>query len=162
MSGPVLGRNMLVFAAAVVLATLVAALWVMDSPAQQREKRLDARRVNDLQQIENQVDAWALSHTALPASLAELKAQPGVAFTDTDPTTGAAYEYSVISARGYRLCAVFSTDSAKDERPRGDYGVTGTRWVHPAGRHCFERKVKFAEDAATKADAAARITAEVH
>ena len=57
MSGPVLGRNMLVFAAAVVLATLVAALWVMDSPAQQREKRLDARRVNDLQQIESQVDA---------------------------------------------------------------------------------------------------------
>ena len=46
-----IGRPMLVFASALVLATLIAAVWVMDSPAVQRDLRLDQRRIAELSEL---------------------------------------------------------------------------------------------------------------
>ena len=46
MSAPTLGRNLLLAATVIVIATLAAALWVMESPSMQRDRRLDQRRLD--------------------------------------------------------------------------------------------------------------------
>ena len=132
------GRRLAVIASVVVGATLVAAIAVLDSPPRQREQRLDARRVQDLQQHENAIAAYHAGHKALPDDLAALRAMPGWNLAPGDPETGAPYGYEVLGERSYRLCAKFSTDTAAAEAP---YGPVVDAWKHGASRQCFTREV---------------------
>jgi hypothetical protein len=146
MSAPSLGRNMLVAATVVVVATLLAALWTMESPSRQRDHRLDERRIGELGQIELAVAAWHGMHGRLPASLADVAAQPGASLPLKDPVSGKPYDYAVTSERGYRLCAEFATTTAG----RGQPAYYDRDWQHPAGRHCFERKVAASAEVAAQ------------
>lgn len=160
MSGRGSGRTLLVAAAVIVVATLAAALWVMDSPGKQRDRRIDQRRTQQLDAIADAVDAWVAGHKRLPASLAELTGQPGLSLEVVDPVDGKPYDYRVTSERGYRLCARFATSTADRDGDAGRYGWYDRRWLHPAGPHCFERTVaKPAADAADAAVAAAEAAA---
>ena len=129
------GRRLMIAAGAVVLATLVAAVLVMDSPSRQRAERLDAIRVNDLQRLSERIDAHAEVHDRLPERLAVVAGAPGR--TVADPATGQAYQYEVTGERSYRLCATFETAL---EEPR-EMGPVRDEWRHGEGRQCFERKV---------------------
>jgi len=133
------GRRLAVIASVVVGATLVAAIAVLDSPPQQREQRLDARRVQDLQQLESAIEVYHAGHKALPADLAALRAEmPGWNLAPGDPASGAQYGYEVLGDRSYRLCAQFTTDTAAADTP---YGPVVDAWNHGAGRQCFNREV---------------------
>lgn len=143
-----IGRPMLAIATVLVLATVAVAVWVMDAPHVQRDLRLDQRRVSELSQLQTMVEDWARSHGTLPASLAELAAQPGMAPAIRDPLDGTPYGYSIVSARSYRLCAVFATDTAEPREPVYPYTGKPLDWAHPAGAHCFDRTLPR-EDAAT-------------
>ena len=114
MSSAPVGRWLLVAAAVVVVATVVAAVLEMGSPAAQRERALDLRRVQDLQRMKNAVDMHYQVNGRLPADLATLR-QPGVALAIVDPVDAAPYEYQAVGNRNYRLCAVFTTDTAVDD-----------------------------------------------
>ena len=121
------------------MATVVAAVAVMGSPSAQREAKLDARRAADLFRITSAVERWVERHGALPRDLATLAAEPGVRLAVADPVSGAPYGYTVTDARGYRLCATFTTDTAQS----GDVdGWPGDAWSHAAGHQCFDRKLK--------------------
>ena len=137
-----------------------AAIYVTGTPMQQRHARIDERRTQELQNLAFQVYTYAERHDATwPTSLAAL-ARPGVRIDSHDPETGAPYEYRVIDARTFALCATFATDSAQV----GSEYQPGDDWAHGAGRQCFERKAKgkkhgststAADLAAAAADAAA-------
>lgn len=146
------GRNLLVFAAAIVVATLVAALWVMESPSKQRDRRLDERRTEQLQAIASALDAWFARDGRLPASLAELARQPGLSLPIVDPVDGRPYDYRPGSGRAYRLCARFATSTADRDANAGRFDWQDRNWLHPAGPHCFERTVpKASGDSAAAA-----------
>lgn len=132
-----LGRVLLGIAAVAVLGALVASVLVMESPAQQRERRLDQRRADELRALSQAMDRWAINHEALPASLSELAAsQPGVATAIKDPESGMPYGFEALGRTGYRLCATFATSTAE----RGDSrSWVDKDWLHPAGEYCFER-----------------------
>lgn len=66
----------------------IAASVVMGPPSKQREARLDARRVQDLQRIVQAIDAYHANHKASPADMATLTAQPGWGLATTDPQRG--------------------------------------------------------------------------
>ncbi len=83
-----LGRRLAIVASIVVLATVVASVWVTGSPSAQREARIDERRVSDLEHIRDAVRSYTQQHGALPADLAELKIQPGISLSTDDPVTG--------------------------------------------------------------------------
>lgn len=138
-----LGRWLLVAAGIAIIATVAAALWVMGSPGAQRLVRLDQRRVQDLQQVEQAIDLHFRRHDALPADLAALATQPGVRLAVADPVDGAAYGYEATGPRSYRLCARFDTDTA--QAPDGARPWGGHDWSHGAGRHCFERRASDTE-----------------
>ena len=146
MNAPV-GRWMLIAATVIVVGTLAAAFLAMDTPGQVRENRLDLRRVRDLVQLSDAIEAWQRRHGALPASLVELAAQPGVSLPIRDPVDGAAYGYEPGTGSNYRLCAVFTTDTARSDPDRGRLEYYDGKWPHPAGRHCFERKVEAPQKA---------------
>src|SRR3954471_1216245 len=92
----------------VVVATVVAAIIVLGAPGEQRQLRLDERRVGDLIGIKNAVTLYVTQHDALPSNLAALADQPNLRIKQSDPETGAAYEYAIVGERSYRLCAVFA------------------------------------------------------
>lgn len=149
MSAPV-GRWMLIAATVIVVATLAVAFMTMESPGQVRDRNLDQRRVGELDDISDAIERWHGEHGKLPASLAELAAQPGVSLAVRDPVSGTAYGYEPGTGSRYRLCAVFATDTAKRDSQQYVFRYPDQRWPHPAGRHCFERKVEAPQDASVE------------
>lgn len=146
-----LGRALMLVATVVVVATLAAALWVMESPSKQRDRRIDERRTGELTAIADAIDAWVMARKALPASLAELARQPGLSLPIVDPVDAAPYGYAAVSARAYRLCANFATSTADPRRGAAGRYWTASEWKHPAGPHCFERTAGDAAEAAAAA-----------
>jgi len=118
----------------VVMAAVITGIVILGSPADERAKRTDLRRVNDLQGIENAVNFYFAEHATLPMSVEELSKQPGVRI-GSDPVTAADYRYRVLDAEQFELCGTFERTST----PRMLTGVN--LWEHPAGNHCFTRKV---------------------
>jgi hypothetical protein len=120
-----------------VLAAIAAGIGLIGSPADERVRQLDERRVQDLTGVARTVDLFWTRNGRLPASLDELAKEPGASITTSDPSTNAAYEYQAIDARTYELCAQFETDSAELRRPGGtDF------WSHGPGRQCFRREAQ--------------------
>ena len=134
-----LGRGLLIGGAVVVAATVALSIAVIGTPAQQRESRLDARRVNDLGRIEQEIERYRKREQGLPTDLATLQEAAEDALVIADPQTGVAYRYEVVGDREYRLCATFVTDSANFARRAEPW--TAARWDHPAGAHCYRRKL---------------------
>jgi hypothetical protein len=120
-----------------VVAAIALGIILIGSPAEERVRQLDGRRVQDLAGIARTADLYWTRNGRLPASLEELADEAGASVTVGDPATGARYEYRAIDARTYELCAQFETDSAQLGRPGGaDF------WSHGAGRQCFRREAQ--------------------
>lgn len=120
-----------------VVAAVATGIFLIGSPAEERARRLDERRVQDLDDIARAVDLYRSRHATLPSSLEELGKEPGVRVGSSDPGTGAPYEYRLVEAEKYELCARFERDSVEVGQRARD-----TRWSHAAGRQCFRRKAR--------------------
>jgi hypothetical protein len=132
----VTGRRVLAGVVSLVVAAAVATgVVILGSPSDERARRLDQRRVSDLEGIQTAVNFYFAQHTVLPASLEELSTQPGVRIA-SDPVTGAAYRYRVSGAEQFELCGTF----ARASESRVSSGVDV--WQHPSGDHCFAKKVE--------------------
>jgi hypothetical protein len=117
----------------VVAAAVVTGIVIIGSPMDERTRRLDTRRVLDLQQISQAVRVYHMRHQRTPASLDELSREPGLAIVPRDPVSGQPYRYSSVDSESYELCGTFDRDS--DARTPGF-------WSHGAGTQCFALNVK--------------------
>ena len=133
------GTTVLVSLAIVaVVVAVVAGLMALPAPSEERVRRLDERRVEDLRGISRAMDLYWTRNGRLPASIADLSGEPGVNVRSRDPATGQEYELRVLEEATYELCASF-------ERPTADYGeppgpaddVSDDFWSHGVGRRCF-------------------------
>jgi len=118
----------------VVVAAVIVGIILLDSPAQERLRRLDERRVSDLRELSYAVDVYWTREGHLPASLAELSEEERIVRDLADPATGQPYEYRVLDDKVYELCAVFARNTASDERDI-PYRIF---WFHGTGRQCFQ------------------------
>lgn len=125
-------------AAAVIVATIVASVVVMGTPAVQRARKLDAQRVMQLQMVEQQVRAYQRRNGGLPAALDQAL---GMDLAIADPQTGSPYEYTATATDRFRLCATFARATADDDRGR-PAPYDDLSWRHPAGRHCFDFRIE--------------------
>ena len=105
----------------------VAAIGIIGSPATERARRLDDKRIADLQNVSASIDTYFRSRKQLPATIADAGQERREALTEIDPL-GTAYEYRPTGSDKYGLCATFNRDSSN---PQNSF------WAHPAGRHCF-------------------------
>jgi hypothetical protein len=118
---------------AVIVVLIVIALFLVGSPENERQRRFDEQRIQDLQQIRfNSIDAFYRENERLPDSLQETRAATpmrGMAFLD--PVTEDPYEYTRVSSSTYELCAVFDMPSESEMIKSDPF------WEHGAGHTCF-------------------------
>ena len=130
-------RLFAVAAIAAVCVSVAVGLKLLGSPSEERARKLDDRRVEDLQRLATAVDLYRTRGGHLPGSLEEVRRDlPND--TPRDPVTEQPYAYRPIGADGYELCADFQKASEADRGYGGSAGMGF--WSHPAGRQCFELK----------------------
>jgi hypothetical protein len=112
-----------------VVLTVAGGLYMLGSPANERRRRFDERRVSDLQGLQLATNLYRTRHQRLPVSLDELNKESGMAISARDPVTGQPYDYRVIDERAYELCAVFDRQS---QEPGNAF------WSHGSGTQCFQ------------------------
>lgn len=127
------GSYILVGVGTVVVGAVIAGLMVLGSPAEERERRMDQRRVEQLEELSRVVDVYRAEHEKLPPSLDQLERDGRPAPGTRDPGTQQPYEYRVLEAEKYELCAQFQQASR-----------TVGFWRHDAGRQCFTLTVREA------------------
>lgn len=120
--------------AVVVTAAVIGGIFLLGSPAEERARRLDERRMQDLSGIARAVDVYWTRGASLPSSLEALRTETGANITIVDPATGASYDFRPIEREKYELCATFEGDSRDSDR-----GFDAGFWSHRAGRQCFQR-----------------------
>ena len=122
---------------AVVLA-LGGSFLLLDAPAQERVRRLDGQRVENLRMLASAVDLYWSRRGVLPEALDSLAQEQGFAPQAADPATGHPYEYRILGADAYELCAAFERGSEEE-----GLAYPGDFWSHGAGRHCFQLRAKI-------------------
>lgn len=131
----------------VVLVSIVMGFFIVGTPKDQRNRRFDEQRVNDLQITQNQVVEYWLKKNILPKNLIDLQDNISGFIVPNDPDTKMSYEYNVTDKLSFELCANFTTSDA-------DFGITaaskftspydsayGQNWNHNVGRTCFSRTI---------------------
>ena len=129
-------RGLLVVVALVLAGCVVYALTLTGSPGSQRDERLDRDRVSHLSNIAENIDLHWERNEELPGDFDEMPGPTYYVESVHDPETGLRYEYRVLEAPRYELCAIFSTDTTG--RVHGDRRFSESRWDHQEGRNCFE------------------------
>lgn len=154
-------------AVATVVAAVAVGLALLGPPAQERERRIDDRRVADLHGITAATDLYRARHGRLPASLDELAAEPGLSINTSDPTSSEMYGYRVLDDDGYEVCATFAADSgaptgstsiiqrscqgchgpdspvaARVDDPVAAHLELRDLWAHGSGRQCFQMQAR--------------------
>ena len=118
----------------VVAAAVTTGIVIIGSPGEERTRRLDARRIEDLQGISAAIAVYHKRHQRVPMSLEELSMEPGLSSIPRDPVTGQPYGYRSLNANSYELCGAFERETV-DARA-ADF------WSHGAGTQCFTVNVK--------------------
>lgn len=116
----------------IVVAAVGTGLWLLGPISEQRSKKLDEKRISDLQFINGALQSYWNINKKLPSDLKKLENLPGVLISTNDPKTRQPYVYRVKGTANYELCSEFETES------------TGTlsRWSHGKGQECFEFEIK--------------------
>jgi hypothetical protein len=117
-----------VVSAAAVAVSVLAGLWFIGSPSEQRVLRFDERRVADLRQLQNAVQFhWTQRHE-VAARVEDVVDGQMLWRLPLDPESKQPYEYRVTDAQKFELCATFSRRSLAEP---DDF------WFHDAGRRCY-------------------------
>ncbi len=124
-----------VAAVVVVVATVGYSIYVVGTPGQQRDVRLDQERIEDLRSISRNIDTYLELNEEMPASLFDLLGPQYYVRSIEDPDTGAPYEYRIIDETDYELCAVFAAESPERRDERRPFSET--IWDHGPGLTCF-------------------------
>jgi len=156
----------MILAPALVIFGIIWSFSVIGSPKDQRNLRLDERRVQDLQSIQWQVINYYQQKSVLPKTLTDLS-NPISGFrlpVEPEFQKGLTYEYINKGGLTFDLCATFAMPMPKgwqeyssgggvmpmmygenDMATSSSYpfpgGQTNDSWDHQIGRTCFERTI---------------------
>ncbi|UFS63595.1 hypothetical protein LOH54_05545 [Sulfurimonas sp. HSL-3221] len=133
--GEAAGRLILLLAVTAVIAAIVGGMMLIDSPAKERAKKLDKRRVSDLAEIALTIDRYWERYHKLPADMNTLQEGVVSEIEIADPKTLKSYGYHITASSAYELCAEFDTKQSKESWM---YRAGRERdWSHNAGEYCF-------------------------
>ena len=129
------GRVLVLLATIAVAAVIVLALRMTGAPSEARERRIDAARVEALSDITRAMDVYHSRHKRFPVDLRALRDDS--MGNVTDPETGEFFEYRLVDADRYELCATFA--NASDPQDGQDF------WAHRPGRACYQLKPRMVD-----------------
>jgi hypothetical protein len=126
--------------AVLIVLTVVAGFFIVGTPNQARQMRIDQERVGNLSSIQSEIVQYFKLKQKLPATLTDLNDPLSYVTVPLDPTTNIAYEYRLVDAKTFELCATFSLPSTlQSEATRVKINAMDENWQHGAGRTCFTR-----------------------
>lgn len=127
--------TLLVLSGVLVICSIVLGFFAGGSPAQERMRKFDLERANDLGQISSAVSNFAYDNSRLPKDLSEIKNNPRYNYSGIyiDPETQKEYDYKIIrpgvagtnnlvDVSEYELCATFSTSNLNEPESSDPYG----------------------------------------
>lgn len=130
----------------VVLGSIIVGFFIVGTPMEQRNRRMDDQRIQDLQVIQGQIIEYWINKKTLPQNLDLLKSDITGFNTPTNPDTKLPYIYQIKGELEFELCAEFITDDAKypefdaKDYPRS-YDYQQQNWRHGLGNTCFTRTI---------------------
>lgn len=134
-----------------IVVFVVIGFFIVGTPSQQREVRMDEQRVQNLQSIQFQLLNYWQQKDFLPTELSALNDSLAGFVIPVDPITGDVYSYKTTSDLSFELCATFATESSdpvesvrypatKNLRSPIPLGFS-ENWNHKEGLVCFERTI---------------------
>jgi hypothetical protein len=126
-----MNRNMwaTIVATGAVIVVLILGFRFLGSPTRQRLVRGDARTVQALAALAQQINySWNQSGKALPTNLDKI-----TGMVKKDALSGKPFLFHPKQNSEYELCATFAADSR--ELPATN---TADPWLHPEGDYCFQ------------------------
>ena len=118
----------------VVVAALGYSMFLLGTPGEQRDLRLDRQRVSDLSNIARNINTyWSLNGT-LPGSFEDMSGSRFSIRSVNDPESNDRYEYNALGDADYELCVVFSTDTAKSREARRAFSAFSDSAWEPRNR----------------------------
>ncbi len=134
-------------------AAIVTGIIVAGSPSEERSRRLDDQRSENLMNIHSLVESYAQSHGQVPESLDEIDYQYQPRELSLDPETSVPLSYEVVTDKSYEICAQFAavgteTDQWGNKRPMISKlgGESTSFWKHDAGETCWTLDVALIGD----------------
>lgn len=127
-----------------VLAAFITSLFIVDSPAETRNKRYDNQVVSELSQISYEIDNYYQKNEALPASL-EALVESSQYFNRAqieESENDEVYGYEITGDKTYNLCATFKSSNLDGDEEEYYYGYENRDWQHEAGDKCFDLEVR--------------------
>ncbi len=130
----------------ITLLSIVMSVFLIGTPATQRNRRFDEQRVGDLQNLQGQITNYWTQKAVLPENLSKLNDNISGFISPLDPETKAAYEYHVIATTSFELCATFKTVgpiTGNVARPMmyASNDPYSQSWEHKGERTCFSRTI---------------------
>ncbi len=132
----------------IVTISVLAGFFIIGSPREERSRRFDQQRVENLQFLQSEIVNYWVNKSKLPATLSLLKDDLRGISIPTDPeNAGLAYDYKIAGPLKFQLCANFNLPSlsgsyTNEGRPMPvDPYYAGQNWSHDAGRVCFDRTI---------------------
>jgi len=102
-------RSFVYAVSVIVLAAIIAGIFVVGSPKEERTRRLDETRVNDLRSLQDSILVYWTETGMLPETFEAIDDR-GIFISSTkDPETEATYEYAVTDENTFQLCAQFKS-----------------------------------------------------
>jgi len=131
------GKFLAILAGIIAIAAVVTSIW-LNPPSEIRARKLDQIRLSGLQFTENAIAMYYRAHHTLPAGLNVLDNENrSLNYSNWhDPETQRPFDYEIVTETSYKLCAVFSRSSDKEDNP---YNYLFRK--HSAGRDCFQQDV---------------------
>lgn len=130
---------------AVLLILAVLGAIRIGSPMEERSRRFDEKRVQDLQYFQSQILSYWMNKQIVPDSLDAVSDKLMNPNVPVDPETGVPYEYTKMGTTTFSLCATFNTEIADEFTKMGQtkpVSLDGMdSWNHGKGHVCFERTI---------------------
>jgi hypothetical protein len=141
-----INKILAVLLAVVALGGIIAGFFIVGTPGEQRDRRLDEARVSDLQNIQSEIINYWSQKEEMPASLLELEDSLSGFKIPIDKDTNQEYEYRVVSDLSFELCANFASSNLNEkdrilQENYYAYDKYNQNWLHDAGRVCFDRDI---------------------
>lgn len=135
-----------VILACIILGAVAYGFYVTGGPRTVRNKKFDAKRIDDFTNLSNSIDNYYSRNYSLPGRLEDLS-KSGVSHPQDlpllDPESQEAYEYHVTGPTNYQLCATFATISETGSSEYRHFTYSESReYQHGKGRHCFDKEVR--------------------
>lgn len=119
----------------VVVLTILVAMNVAGNPLSQRAINMDAMRLGNFSTISSEINTYYQKNHTLPDSLSQLPNPSSI--SHTDPESKSPYTYTIVSPASYKLCTIFSTDSAKTQSSSDYLYYADSTKTHKQGFDCL-------------------------